>query len=106
MEKIKKHIDPVDVTKLINTADKDLFGLNSGVHQNFRKSTMEPVIISKIDENTEETGFLNTDEPTVEEVLLNPWVYIAWQISKGRLNKKGGSTRRKKSRGRKTRKYL
>jgi hypothetical protein len=56
-------------------------------------------------ENSPETGFASVPkrEPTVDEFLEDPFVYPEWIES---INKSGGATRRKKSRARKTRRYL
>jgi hypothetical protein len=109
MTKIQNHIQPVDIKELKNKPGNDVHGFKTGFeHKVVLKAHLEPVNISTTkDYKSFQTGISlsDSDEPTVEEVLLNPWIYIEWQISKGRLNK-GGSTRRKKSRGRKTRKYL
>jgi hypothetical protein len=108
MEKFKNHIQPIKASA-INRSDSS--ELSSGIEPKFRKSSLlEPLPneASKIGkESSAEEGFsFQTGEPTVDDILKDPWVYFDWQISQGRLNKKGGSTRRKKSRGRKTRKYL
>lgn len=110
MEKIKNHIQPVSVSELKNTAKNDPSGFETGINPEFRNSTLTPIDIniSKIKGNSPEEG-ISISEPTVEEFLEDPNSYIKWQIKLGRLDKKskkGGSTRRKKSRGRKTRKYL
>lgn len=108
MEKIKNHIQPVSPYYLKNTVRyHDKQNNVSGFDDRLLRQKMEPVKISTLEDYTSlESGISdsNMEEPTVEEVLLNPFIYIEWQISQGRL--KGGSTRRKKSRGRKTRKYL
>lgn len=64
---------------------------------------IQPVKTSLTRQLSSETGFSTdpTDEPTVDEILEDPFVYIDWKLLE-RL-KKGGSTRRKKSSGRKTR---
>ena len=56
-------------------------------------------------ENSPQTGFTSVPkgEPTVDEFLEDPYVYPEWIKS---INKSGGATRRKKSRARKTRRYL
>ena len=56
-------------------------------------------------ENSPETGFASVPkrEPTVDEFLEDTYVYPEWIKS---INKSGGATRRKKSRARKTRRYL
>jgi hypothetical protein len=55
-------------------------------------------------ENSPETGFASVpkDEPTIDDILNDPFVYREWIDS---IKKSGGSTRRKKIRGRKTRRY-
>ena len=57
------------------------------------------------EENSPETGFASVPkrEPTVDEFLDDPYVYPEWIKS---INKSGGATRCKKSRARKTRRYL
>ena len=51
---------------------------------------------------SDETGISSVPvgEPTVDDILEDPWVYYDWKATKG------GATRRKKSRARKTRRYL
>jgi hypothetical protein len=53
-------------------------------------------------EYSPETGIASVPvgEPTVDDILEDPWVYYDWKATKG------GATRRKKSRARKTCRYL
>ena len=102
-EKIKKHIEPVKIPTL-ERGNSFETGIPSGI----RSSTMVPVSYSESKlgrGKSEEDGFPSVPdrEPTVDEILDDAYVYIDWQLSKGRRLLRGGSTRRKKSRGRKTR---
>lgn len=106
--KIKKHIIPEAESSSLARASSAETGFASEVpsetlaekefmiHKPYSPTT-------KIrQENSSETGFASVPkrEPTVDEFLEDPWVYIDWRTSKG------GSTRRKTKSGRKTRRYL
>jgi hypothetical protein len=102
-KKIEQHITPVKSSMLQRG-----YSFETGISSNTRSSTISPVHISQATirrGKSEEEGFSSVPnrEPTVDEILEDPWVYFDWQLSNGRV--RGGSTRRKKSRGRKTRRH-